>query len=131
MEKTTLAVDWVDLDAIHPDPANARVHDKRNLDEIKGSLARFGQQKPIVVDRSGTIRAGNGDVELRVAADRQPTMTCSSATHIGEFGRSMKLRSSESRSAAACCAASIRISAPPAIPQRSTFDTLMRSPPQA
>ncbi|MEQ1893374.1 MAG: DNA modification methylase [Planctomycetota bacterium] len=50
----------VPLDSVHPDPANVRLHNERNLDAVKGSLARFGQQKPIVVDRKGTIRAGNG-----------------------------------------------------------------------
>jgi len=31
-----------------------------SLTTTEGSLARFGQQKPIVVDRQGVIRAGNG-----------------------------------------------------------------------
>ncbi len=61
METTpSLVIKRVPLDSIHQDPANVRLHDPRNLDAIKGSLARFGQQKPIVVDRKGTIRAGNG-----------------------------------------------------------------------
>jgi len=55
-----LTIKRVPLDSIHPDPANVRLHDDRNLAAIKGSLARFGQQKPIVVDSQGTIRAGNG-----------------------------------------------------------------------
>jgi hypothetical protein len=42
------------------DPANVRKHGSRNLDAIKSSLARFGQQKPIVVDADGIVRAGNG-----------------------------------------------------------------------
>ncbi len=42
------------------DPANVRKHGERNLDAIKASLARFGQQKPIVVDGDGIVRAGNG-----------------------------------------------------------------------
>ena len=42
------------------DPANARKHEAKNLDAIKGSLARFGQQKPIVVGSKGVIIAGNG-----------------------------------------------------------------------
>jgi DNA modification methylase len=46
------------------DPANARKHDRRNLDAIKGSLAMFGQVKPIVVRRDGMIvLAGNGTLE--------------------------------------------------------------------
>lgn len=42
------------------DPANVRTHDSKNLEAIKASLARFGQQKPIVVDAKGIIVAGNG-----------------------------------------------------------------------
>jgi hypothetical protein len=41
------------------DPANARRHDQDNLAAVKGSLAKFGQQKNIVVDPAGVIRAGN------------------------------------------------------------------------
>ena len=55
-----LEIRRVPLDSLHVDPANARIHDDRNLEAIKGSLARFGLQKPIVVDRRGMIRAGNG-----------------------------------------------------------------------
>ncbi len=57
---TQLRIKRVPIDSVHPDPANIRLHDSRNLEAIKGSLARFQQQKPIVVDKSGTIRAGNG-----------------------------------------------------------------------
>ncbi len=42
------------------DPANARAHDEGNLHAIADSLARFGQQKPIVVAQDGTVLAGNG-----------------------------------------------------------------------
>jgi hypothetical protein len=42
------------------DPANARKHGEKNLASIVASLRRFGQQKPIVVDRNGIVRAGNG-----------------------------------------------------------------------
>ncbi len=42
------------------DPANARTHDAKNLRAIKGSLKRFGQQKPIVIDAKGVVIAGNG-----------------------------------------------------------------------
>ena len=45
------------------DPANVRQHSARNLDAIKGSLARFGQQKPIVVGPDGVVVAGNGTLE--------------------------------------------------------------------
>jgi ParB-like chromosome segregation protein Spo0J len=51
------------VDELTYDPANARRHDQRNLEAIKGSLARFGQQKPIVVDGNNVVRAGNGTLE--------------------------------------------------------------------
>ena len=50
----------IPIDQLTPDPANVRLHDSRNLEAIKNSLARFGQQKPIVVDKFGVVLAGNG-----------------------------------------------------------------------
>lgn len=45
---------------LHLDPRNARRHPTRNLEAIKESLSTLGQQKPIVIDKSGKIIAGNG-----------------------------------------------------------------------
>jgi len=42
------------------DPSNVRKHSRKNLDAIKASLRKFGQQKPIVVDVRGIVLAGNG-----------------------------------------------------------------------
>ena len=42
------------------DPSNVRKHSRKNLDAIKASLRKFGQQKPIVVDAKGIVLAGNG-----------------------------------------------------------------------
>ncbi|MBS2031961.1 MAG: DNA modification methylase [Deltaproteobacteria bacterium] len=47
------------IEALSPDPANVRRHGDRNIEAIKASLRRFGQQKPIVVDGDGVVRAGN------------------------------------------------------------------------
>jgi DNA modification methylase len=55
-----MKLETVALGSISPDPANTRKHSRRNLDAIKASLRRFGQQKPIVVDSRGTVLAGNG-----------------------------------------------------------------------
>jgi ParB-like chromosome segregation protein Spo0J len=55
-----MTVESLALADLAADPANARVHSPRNLDAIKASLQRFGQQKPIVVDSKGVVRAGNG-----------------------------------------------------------------------
>jgi ParB-like chromosome segregation protein Spo0J len=57
-----MMTDHVAIDSVHLDPANARLHQPRNLAAIKASLARFGQQRPVVVDADGIVRAGNGTV---------------------------------------------------------------------
>lgn len=57
-----LAVEYVDVDAVMLDPANVRAHGLKNLEAVKGSLRRFGQQKPIVVSGDGIVVAGNGTV---------------------------------------------------------------------
>lgn len=54
-----MLVESVAIDSLIPDPSNARRHDEKNLAAIKGSLAKFGQQKNIVV-RNGVVIAGNG-----------------------------------------------------------------------
>jgi ParB-like chromosome segregation protein Spo0J len=56
----TVSVKIADLSQ---DPANARKHDDKNIDSIIASLRRFGQQKPIVIDASNVVRAGNGTLE--------------------------------------------------------------------
>ncbi|MBI3844523.1 MAG: DNA modification methylase [Planctomycetes bacterium] len=51
----------VRLDEIHNDPANARLHDTRNVEAITASLKTFGQCEPLVVQRgTGKVIAGNG-----------------------------------------------------------------------
>lgn len=42
------------------DPNNARKHDDKNLEAIKGSLTQFGQRKPIVIGSGNVVIAGNG-----------------------------------------------------------------------
>ena len=48
------------------DPSNARKHDEKNLEAIKGSLRKFGQRKPIVV-RNDVVIAGNGTLQAALA----------------------------------------------------------------
>lgn len=55
-----MKLESVPLSSLSLDPANLRKHGRRNLDAIKASLRRFGQQKPIVVDAKGIVLAGNG-----------------------------------------------------------------------
>jgi len=60
-------VESVPIATLSQDPANARKHDDKNLEAIKASLRRFGQQKPIVVDSSNVVRAGNGTLAAATA----------------------------------------------------------------
>lgn len=51
------------IEKLKNDPHNARVHNQKNIEAIKGSLAKFGQQKPIVIDKDNVVIAGNGTLE--------------------------------------------------------------------
>jgi site-specific DNA-methyltransferase (adenine-specific) len=57
-----MTIETVAINSLSADPANPRKHGQRNLDAIAASLRRFGQQKPIVVDSRGVVRAGNGQL---------------------------------------------------------------------
>jgi len=51
----------VPIDSVVVDPANAMGHPDENREAIQGSLAKYGQRKPIVVNVNGNvIEAGNG-----------------------------------------------------------------------
>ena len=60
MSAPPLQIEHVQIVTLNVDAANVRHHGARNIDAIKASLKKFGQQKPIVVDASGTVIAGNG-----------------------------------------------------------------------
>jgi hypothetical protein len=62
-----MTIEQLPISTLSPDPANARRHPQRNLDQIKASLKRFGQQKPIVVDSNNIVRAGNGTLSAAIA----------------------------------------------------------------
>lgn len=53
----------VPIDDLIPDENNARKHNKKNLDAIAVSLQKFGQRKPIVINKDNVVLAGNGTVE--------------------------------------------------------------------
>lgn len=58
-----MQVETLPINQLHADPSNVRAHGGRNLQAIQASLARFGQQKPIVVDPQNVVVAGNGTLE--------------------------------------------------------------------
>src|SRR5260370_37182682 len=50
--------------SLNPDPDNARLHSEENIEAIMKSLAEFGQDQPLVVQKQGMIvRKGNGRLE--------------------------------------------------------------------
>jgi len=53
----------ISISRLKHDPNQARIHGERNLEAIKQSLEKFGQQHPIVVGKGNVILAGNGRVE--------------------------------------------------------------------
>lgn len=50
----------VPISDVTPDPDNVRQHNEHNLGAIVGSLRKYGQQKPVVVNAEGVVIAGNG-----------------------------------------------------------------------
>ena len=48
---------------LHPHPSNARVHDRRQIEKIAGSIQSFGFINPILIDAADRIIAGHGRVE--------------------------------------------------------------------
>jgi len=51
----------VSIETLNPDPLNARIHSEDNLAEIAQSMAQFGQDQLLVVQRRGrVVRKGNG-----------------------------------------------------------------------
>ena len=56
-----LTIRRVPVESLNSDPANARTHGPENLEAIEGSLRRFGQAEPLVIQKStGRIIGGNG-----------------------------------------------------------------------
>lgn len=57
----------IPLSEVKLDPDNVRQHGDRNLEAIKESLRAFGQQRPIIVDKDGVVRAGNATLRCAKA----------------------------------------------------------------
>ncbi len=50
------------IDSLKFDPTNVRLHTDRNIEVIKASYLRFGQQRPILIAEDGTVVAGNAQL---------------------------------------------------------------------
>lgn len=63
MAKGQMTIENVLVTSISPDPDNARSHDERDILAKMAILRKYGQQKPLVVDKNDVIVAGNGFYE--------------------------------------------------------------------
>lgn len=66
-----MKIERIKITELSLDPSNVRKHGRKNLDAIKASLRKFGQQKPIVVDAKGIVLAGNGTLAAAQELDWQ------------------------------------------------------------
>src|SRR5579884_3189099 len=57
---TRLAVEYLPIDSLAPDPANARLHKPPQVAAIARSISTFGFNVPVLVDDSGKLIAGHG-----------------------------------------------------------------------
>ena len=58
------------LSDLHQPQKNVRLHTNRQINEFKRSVEMFGQIRPMVVDETGLILAGNGLYETLLAMGR-------------------------------------------------------------
>ena len=70
-------VRWLPVDALTPDPRNARVHSERQVARIADSIAAFGFNVPVLVDGKGGVLAGHGRLlaARRLGLEEVPTIT--------------------------------------------------------
>jgi DNA modification methylase len=55
-----IKIQYVSLISLKPDPANPRLHVKKQIEQIAHSIETFGFLVPILVDRNGRVIAGHG-----------------------------------------------------------------------
>ena len=62
------------LSALRRPERNVRIHSDKQITEFKRSIEMFGQIRPIVIDESGTILAGNGLYEALSESQKKKLM---------------------------------------------------------
>jgi ParB-like chromosome segregation protein Spo0J len=78
------------VDDLLADPRNARRHPPRNIDAIRWSLRKYGQQKNVVITPDGALIAGSGTL-LAARAEGMTTLACKVWTGTVEEARSFGL----------------------------------------
>ena len=56
-------IELVSLDAIKPNPRNARTHSKKQIGQIADSIDAFGFTVPVMIDENSMLLAGHGRFE--------------------------------------------------------------------
>ena len=56
-------IELVSLDAIKPNPRNARTHSKKQIRQIADSIGAFGFIVPVLIDETSTILGGHGRIQ--------------------------------------------------------------------
>ena len=81
-----IAVRWLPVEDLKPDPRNARIHSERQVARIADSIAAFGFNVPVLVDREGQVLAGHARLlaARRLGLKEVPTITLE---HLDEAGR--------------------------------------------
>ncbi len=56
-------VEWFSIEAIRPNPRNARTHSRKQIKQIAASIRKFGFLNPVLVDDANMLLAGHGRFE--------------------------------------------------------------------
>ena len=83
MKKFKMTVEWMDPKVLKPYANNAKVHEDAQIDKLANSIAKFGFDQPIVVDKNNVIVKGHGrhSAALRLALKEVPVVI---AKHLTE-----------------------------------------------
>ena len=67
--------------SLRPHPRNARTHSKKQINQIRKSIRRFGFVTPVLIDKDGVIIAGHARVQAAIAEDL-PSIPCVRVDHL-------------------------------------------------
>ncbi len=73
----TLAIDYVETEALIPYALNSRTHSEKQVAQIAASIQEFGFTNPVLIDERRTIIAGHGRVlaAQKLQQETVPTIT--------------------------------------------------------
>src|SRR6266404_5847706 len=62
MSSRKLAIEYLPVASLRPDPKNARLHSDKQVQQIAKSIEAFGFNVPVLVDANSQVMAGHGRV---------------------------------------------------------------------